>query len=221
MAAIPGRVSACSASKCVQPFVDSHTAQVYHSEACSCQAGSCPDQELDMLQPVTQGMLARGVSFISSSVKDHVQRSHWYRHLQAYQRNVHQLLQKWSKPSKVEEELNRGCECCKWLLLHAVCVPFESVVTTPASMVRELAHAILLQAATLSNAEREKAAKLSRATLCLWSWSAVVCMLCDPHVYSTILAWPKVEHVVCGIMYGIPSHHMYQAAFGFCPCFLK
>jgi len=115
MAAIPGRVSACSASKCVQPFVDNHTAQVYHSEACSCQAGSCPDQELDMLQPVTQGMLARGVSFISSSVKDHVQRSHWYRHLQAYQRNVHQLLQKWSKPSKVEEELNRGCECCKWL----------------------------------------------------------------------------------------------------------
>jgi len=173
MAAIPGRVSACSASKCVQLFVDSHTAQVYHSAACSCQAGSCPDRELDVLQPVTQGMLARGISFISSSVKDHVQRSHWYRHLQAYQRNVHQLLQKWSKPSKVEEELNRGC---KW---HALCVPFESVVTTPAPMVRELAHAILLQAATLSNAEREKAAKLSRATLCLWSWRCSAHPFCN------------------------------------------
>jgi len=125
MAAIPGRVSACSASKCVQPFVDNHTAQVYHSEACSCQAGSCPDQELDMLQPVTQGMLARGVSFISSSVKDHVQRSHWYRHLQVPRRIVSQLFL-----LVIAIELNRGCECqFGGAARGCCCLPYSSIGT--------------------------------------------------------------------------------------------
>jgi len=45
-----------------------------------------------------------------------------------------------------------------------LCVAFQTFVNISAPMVRELAQAILLQAATLSNAEREKAAKLSRAT---------------------------------------------------------
>lgn len=58
-----------------------------------------------------------------------------------------------------------------------VCVAFRTFVNISAPMVRELAQAILLQAATLSNAEREKAAKLSRATLCLW------CYRCSAHPF--------------------------------------
>ena len=45
-------------------------------------------------------------------------------------------------------------------------------------MVTELAQAIFLQAVTLSNAEREKAATLSRATLRVWCWR------CSAHPFA-------------------------------------
>ena len=85
---------------------------------------AAPNRELDTLQLCYWGhvaqqtmivpkgscqslaILAGDISLISSSVKNHVQRSHWYRYLQVSRKIVYQLFL-----LLFAIELKKGCEC--------------------------------------------------------------------------------------------------------------